>query len=172
MLPPGCARLAMSADRIGNLNEHDRNGAGFFSQGDDRWGHVTNNYVRLQCDQRFREGLDPGGIAGRPATINSKVAALHPSQFLQRLMERVHHRLRFRIALGKIRQHANPPHPLGLLRASREWPHRRCTAQQQRYELPSSHVGHGGLLPRLSQPAAPLAYHGGGGRSLGRPELF
>jgi hypothetical protein len=128
----------MSADRIGNLNEHDRNGAGFFSQGDDGWGHVTNNYVRLQCDQRFREGLDPGGIAGRPATINSKVAALHPSQFLQRLMERVHHRLRFRIALGKIRQHANPPHPLGLLPARRERPGDRRAAEQ-RDELAASH---------------------------------
>src|SRR5262245_46687842 len=60
----------------------------------------------------------------------------------------------------------------GLLRSRRERPHRR--AAEQRDELPSSHVGHGGLLPRLSQrrtPAAPLAYHGGGGRSLGRPEL-
>jgi len=120
------------ADRIGNLNEHDRNGAGFFSQGE---GHVTNNYVRLQCDQRFREGLDPGGIAGRPATINSKVAALDPSQFLQRLMERVHHRLRFRIALGKIRQHANPPHPLGLLPARCARPRDRRAAPEKRDEV-------------------------------------
>ena len=52
------------ADWIGNLNEHDWNGAGFFLEGGHCWGHMTNNYVRLQCDQRLREGLDPGGIAG------------------------------------------------------------------------------------------------------------
>ena len=34
------------ADWIGNLNEHDWNGAGFFLEGGDCWGHVTNNYVR------------------------------------------------------------------------------------------------------------------------------
>ena len=101
------------ADWIGNLNEHDWNGAGFFLEGGDCWGHMTNNYVRLQCDQRLGEGLDPGGIAGGPAMIKSKVAALHPSQFLQRLMERLHHRLRFQIAFGKVRQHANSPHALG-----------------------------------------------------------
>jgi hypothetical protein len=44
-------------------------------------------------------------------------------------MERIHHRLRFRIALSKIRQQANPPHPLALLRPRRERPSRRTGAE-------------------------------------------
>src|SRR5215813_11339454 len=126
------------ADWIGNLNEHDWNGAGFFLEGGDCWGHMTNNYVRLQCDQRLGEGLDPGGIAGGPAMIKSKVAALRPSQFLQRLMERLHHRLRFQIAFGKVRQHPDAPHLLALLRARCEWPRRRRAAEQ-RDELAALH---------------------------------
>src|SRR5262245_35308646 len=126
------------ADRLANLNGHYWNGAGFFLERGDCWGHVTNNYVRLQCDQRLREGLDPGGIAGGPAMIKSKVAALHPSQFLERLMERLHHRLRFQIAFGKVRQHANSPYALGLLRARRERPRSR-RAGDERYKLPAFH---------------------------------
>src|SRR5262245_57971874 len=126
------------ADWIGNLNEHDWNGAGFFLEGGDCWGHVTNNYVRLQYDQRLREGLDPGGIAGGPAMIKSKVAALHPSQFLQRLMERLHHRLRFQITFGKVRRHANSPHAPVRLRPRRERP-RRSRATDQRDEIASFH---------------------------------
>src|SRR5262249_35779785 len=119
------------ADWIGNLNEHDWNGAGFFLEGGDCWGHVTNNYVRLQCDQRLREGLDPGGIAGGPAMIKSKAAALHPSQFLRPLMERLPHRLRFQTTFGKVREHANSPPPLALLRARRQRPRRRRAAEQR-----------------------------------------
>src|SRR5262245_13440806 len=121
------------ADWIGNLNEHDWNGAGFFLEGGDCWGHVTNNYVRLQCDQRLRESLDPGGIAGGPAMIKSKVAALHPSQFLQRLMERLHHRRRFQVAFANGRQPAEAPPALALLRARRKRPRR--SAAEKRDEL-------------------------------------
>src|SRR5262249_1708978 len=108
-------------------------------EGGDCWGHVTNNYVWLQCDQRLREGLDPAGIAGGPAMIKSKAAALHPSQFLQRLMERLHHRLRFQIAFGKVRQQANSAHALGLLPARRARPRGRRAAEP-REEVASFHL--------------------------------
>src|SRR5262249_51393936 len=156
------------ADWIGNLNEHDWNGAGFFLERGDCWGHVTNNYVRSQCDQRLREGLDPGGIAGGPAMIKSKVAALHPSQFLARLMERLHRRLRFQIAVGKVRQHANSAHALALRRARRERPCRR--AAEQRDELAPLYPNH--VIPRacavwvrLKRTLAALAHFA---RCLGR----
>src|SRR5262249_37207909 len=69
------------------------------------------------------------------------------------------------------------------LRVRRERPCSR-RAPEQRDELATFHVGHGGLLPRLMPTpdsrrpwrcdrfAAHLAYHGGDARSLGRPELF
>src|SRR5262249_36945729 len=50
-------------------------------------------------------------------------------QTLQRLAERRNARLCLRIALGKAHQHADPPHPLALLRARRERPRRRATQQ-------------------------------------------
>jgi hypothetical protein len=43
-----------------------------------------------------------------------------------------------RIAFGVSQQHANPPHPLGLLRARRERPRGRRAAEQQ-YELAALH---------------------------------
>src|SRR5215471_8869102 len=52
-------------------------------------------------------------------------------------MERLHHRLRFQIAFGKVRQHANSPHALGLLRARRQRPRRR--AANERDELAALH---------------------------------
>src|SRR5262249_22883886 len=70
--------------------------------------------------------------------IKSKVAALHPSQFLQRLMERLHHRLRFQIAFAKVRQPPDAPHLLALLRTRRERP-RRCRAAEQSDERAALH---------------------------------
>jgi hypothetical protein len=58
------------------------------------------------------------GFTSCPAMINSKIAAVDPTQFLQRLVERSHHRLRFSVTLGNTRQKTNPPHPIKLLRAA------------------------------------------------------
>jgi hypothetical protein len=51
-------------------------------------------------------------------------------------------------ALGIPHQHADPPHPLGLLRACRERPSSRRAAEQHD-ELASSHVEHGASSPAL-----------------------
>ena len=55
----------------------------------------------------------------------------------------------FRIVRGRGHEHADAPHPLGLLRARRERPRRRRAAEQ-RDELAPSHVEHGGPLPGAS----------------------
>jgi hypothetical protein len=57
-------------------------------------------------------------------------------------------RLSCRIARSHRHQHADPPHPLGLLRARRERPSNRRAAEQ-RDELASSHVEHGASSPAL-----------------------
>src|SRR5262245_20974853 len=72
-----------------------------------------------------------GGV--RPASIDPQIAAVHPAQFLQLLDERCALRPSFRIALRPAHQHADLPHPLGLLRARRERP--RSRAAEQRDEL-------------------------------------
>jgi len=52
---------------------------------------------------------------------------------------------------------ADPNDLASLLRAGRERPRRRTA--EQRYEIASSHVGHGGLLPRL-MPTPGATQHG------------
>ena len=47
---------------------------------------------------------------------------MDPTQFLQRLQERPDPGLIFRIVRGCGQEHADTPHPLGLLRARRERP--------------------------------------------------
>jgi hypothetical protein len=63
--------------------------------------------------------------------------AARPSLPLESLPERGDLRLCLRVILDIPHQDADPPHPLGLLRARREWPRRRAT--EQRYELAASY---------------------------------
>src|SRR5262245_58474927 len=65
-------------------------------------------------------------ISGYPPTsVDPQIATVHPAQFTQLIHKRCELRLGFRIT----HQHADPPHPLGLLRARRERP-RRCAAEK------------------------------------------
>jgi hypothetical protein len=64
--------------------------------------------------------------------------ALGPAQLLQRLPECRDIGLHFRIALGERIEHADPPHPLALLRPRRERP-RRCRAAEEDDALPPFH---------------------------------
>src|SRR5262249_37067626 len=63
---------------------------------------------------------------------------LEPAQFLETLQERSMANLSLGIILGEIREHADAPHPLALLRDRRERPRRRRAAEQ-RDELASLH---------------------------------
>ena len=67
------------------------------------------------------------------------VAAVGPAQFLQSLHERRDASLCLRVVRGEWNEHADAPHPLGLLRARRERPRRRRAAEQ-RDELAPLHV--------------------------------
>src|SRR6516162_3691211 len=73
-------------------------------------------------------------VARGPVIVRPDVACFRPTQVLQRLAERRNARLYLRIALGKAHQHADPPHPVGLLRARRERPSGYC-ATEKRDEL-------------------------------------
>jgi hypothetical protein len=48
------------------------------------------------------------------------IAALRPSVLFELLAKCLYACLQFRIGLGAAHQHANPPHPLGLLRSRRK----------------------------------------------------
>src|SRR5215831_12409831 len=57
---------------------------------------------------------------------------------MQALRECPNARLRLWVVRCKVREHADAPHPLRLLRARRERPRHRCAAEQ-RYELAALH---------------------------------
>jgi hypothetical protein len=67
------------------------------------------------------------------------VAAIDPTQFLQRLPERADPGLIVRIVRACGQKYADTPHPLGLLRTCRERP-RGCRAAEKRDELAPLHA--------------------------------
>ena len=70
--------------------------------------------------------------------VDPHVAAVGPAQLLQPLQERREAGLSFRIVRGQAHEHADAPHPLGLLRARRERPRGRRAAEK-RDELAPPH---------------------------------
>ena len=74
-----------------------------------------------------------------PASVDPHVAADGPAQLLQPLQERREAGLTFRIVRGRGHEHADAPHPLGLLRARRERP-RAAAPPSSRDELAPPHV--------------------------------
>src|SRR5262245_38365969 len=71
------------------------------------------------------------GIARGPARLDPQIAALEPAQFLETLQERSMANQSLGIILGEIREHADAPHPLALLRARHERPRGRRAAERQ-----------------------------------------
>jgi hypothetical protein len=65
------------------------------------------------------------GIAPGPTDVDLHIAADAPAQFLQPLQERREAGLPVRIVRGLSREHADPPHPLALLRPRRDRPRSR-----------------------------------------------
>jgi hypothetical protein len=58
-----------------------------------------------------------GGIGRSPAGVDPHVAADAPARLLQPLQERPEPVLKYRIVRGCGQEHADAPHPLGLLPA-------------------------------------------------------
>ncbi len=98
---------------------------------------MCEDHIGLQRNQLFRERLILIRPAGRKAIVDADIAALRPSEPFEPLPECREACLHFRIVLGIGHQHADAPHPLGLLRARRERPRRR--AAEQRDELAPLH---------------------------------
>ena len=96
-------------DRIGDLHEHDRHGAGLRLQHGRHRRAVGEDQFRLQVDELRRALAQRGAIAG-PAVFDLEIAALDPAEIAQPALERGHPQPRFRIVLGKARQHGDPAH--------------------------------------------------------------
>src|SRR5262249_26794776 len=81
-------------------------------------------------NQLRRKFAGPLNVAQGPPIINLHIAAVRPAELLQRLLKRRTTRSRFWIVLGDIREHADAPNPVGLLRARRERPGHRAAEQR------------------------------------------
>ena len=119
------------ADRIGDMHEHDRHGAGRLQQRPQRGAASGQDDVRCERDQFRRVSANAISIARAPAVFDPHVAADAPAQLLQPLRERGDADGSFRIVGSHAHQHADAPHPLALLRPRRERPRRRRAAEQR-----------------------------------------
>src|SRR5262249_18915606 len=69
------------------------------------------------------------GVEFRPPSFDPYIASSDPARLREPLKERPDPGLKFRIVRGCRQQHADAPHPLGLLRTRRERPRRRAAKQ-------------------------------------------
>ena len=92
--------------------------------------------IRRETKQ-FRGGGWCLGIQ-EPAVVDPDIAAVRPSELFEPLQECRCAMAVFRIALGPIHRHADPPHSLGLLRSRPERPSRRAAEKRHRLSPPHS----------------------------------
>src|SRR5262245_65509323 len=108
----------------------------------------------MQCDQLLGGQLRL--IRGRrcEAIVDADATAFLPAELLKCLSERRQSRLCLRIIFGVADEHSDAANLCRLLRTRRKRPSSRSA--EQRDELESSHVEHGGALPTaLCQRRAP-----------------
>src|SRR5499427_6744212 len=121
---------------VQDLDKDDWYCVGLDSQCGQSRRSVDDDDVRCRAHQLFCQRMRAINVARGPVIVRLDVASFRPTQTLQRLAERRNARLCLRIALGKAHQHADPPHPLALLRACRERPRSRRAAEQRDERAP------------------------------------
>src|SRR5262249_5025433 len=149
---PGQAINEAAADRIDSSREHDWHGAacllqcahGCSGRGQDHVGHERNQFRRVSANVV--------GIVRAPTIVDPHVAADGPAQFPEPLQERRIAGLCFRLVRSDGGKHADPPHPLALLRARRERP-RYCRAAVKCDEFPTPH----GAYPKAKDHGRSIA---------------
>src|SRR5262249_48559545 len=126
------------ADRIGNVGEHDRHGAGRLEQRTRAHAAAGEYDVRRERDQLCRVFASIVYFAQRHAVVDPQVIAVVPSQFLQCLQERRYAPALFRIVFSQVRKHADASHALGLPSVRDQRPRGRRAAEQ-RDEIAAPH---------------------------------
>src|SRR5262245_66230952 len=82
------------------------------------------------------------GIATSPTIFELQIAAFCPAKLLKSIQKGLEAGLKFQIALGCLKQHADTPHPLALLRPRSKRPCRRTADKTD--ELAPPHCRPGG----------------------------
>ena len=126
------------ANRIGDIREYDRDGAGCLLHRRDRNAAYGHDHVRRECNQFGRVLTNAVGFATGKAIIDLQVSADCPAQLLETLREHRTPDLCLRVARNKRHQHADAPHPVGLLGPRRKRPRSR-RATEKRDEVAPPH---------------------------------
>src|SRR5262249_47843096 len=137
------ARDEAAAERIRYERKNDWNAARFLQQSRSGRRAVRKYEVRLQRDEFLREIMQSLRVTWNgPTSINPHFIARRPAELLKRLLECSNTSLPFRLGIGIAHQHADPPHPFGLLSARSERPSSRQTNSAD--EIAASHCPHQG----------------------------
>src|SRR5260370_25426069 len=125
------ARDIATPDRIGPHHEQDRDGGGRGVEGGE-WGRtIGDDQIWCEPDEFSRVVPKASDIAARPAVFDREVLSFRPAELVEALPQGVEARLPFRVALADGHEHADAPHPPGLLRPPRHRPHHRRTAENR-----------------------------------------
>ena len=101
---------------------------------------MDKDKIRRKRDQfRLHESRMRSGSTLGPAIVDSQVAAIRPAKFLQPVQKCSDAGSLLRIVLSEGNEHADAPHALRLLRARRERPRHRRTADKTE-KFPPPHV--------------------------------
>jgi hypothetical protein len=117
------------ADWIGD--ERERHGAINLLDCRHALGARGEDDVGSQRDQFHCVFASRIGIACEPTIVNAHVAADGPAEFGEPLRKRPDAGRCLRIVCGHTHEHADAPHPLGLLRPRRERPRSRRAAERR-----------------------------------------
>ena len=129
ILPPGCERLCdeTASNRVGDQHENHRYGRRQFADGMNRRGAVHEEHLRLEIDDFLCNLPSSFEVTVGPAIVKMDIAALSPAELLQSGQQCFDARFCLGGALANPHHHADSPHPVGLLRARRQWRKQRAT---------------------------------------------
>src|SRR5262249_45795236 len=154
-LPPGRARLATKPLPTGSATIAKTIGMMRVSCNRAAVVGVLCERIRSGCNatSSLANRCIESGSAGIPQRVS--IRKLRPST--QPNLRSFHKRCELRLGFQITHQHADPPHPLGLLRARRERP-RRCRAAEQRDELAALHsITSSARASRIGKTSKPKA---------------
>src|SRR5262249_57408654 len=133
ILPPGCARLATTPAPVGSDTWTNMIGVVRVSFCNALVAGVV--FAKMKLLRYSRQAIV---IVVREQRLDMDVAAFLPAEAFKPLPKCCEPLLPYGAASRAMHQHADAPHPLGLLRARREQPRHRCAAKE-RDELAAVH---------------------------------
>src|SRR5262249_55436990 len=122
-----------------------------------REGAVCHDDFRRKRDQFFRVSANPRRVTATPSDFKLHIAIFGPTQLMQQLYEHRETSL-LGCRFGRTHEHADPSHPVGLLRPRRERPCSRRAAEQRDEPAPVHSITSLACASRLGGTLIPIAF--------------